>query len=65
MAKDIIDQVVKNALIKDGWNITHDPYTIRFGNDKVYADLAAERAIAAEKSGSRIIIEVKSFIGRS
>ena len=29
MAKDIFHQQVKNALIKDGWKITHDPLTIR------------------------------------
>ena len=26
MAKDLFHQVVKDALIKDGWNITHDPF---------------------------------------
>ncbi len=25
-AKDVIHNEVKNALIKDGWNITDDPY---------------------------------------
>lgn len=29
MAKDVFHQQVKNALIKGGWNITHDPLTIR------------------------------------
>jgi len=29
MAKDVFHQQVKNALIKDGWHITHDPLTIR------------------------------------
>jgi hypothetical protein len=29
MAKDIFHQQVKNALIKDGWKITHDPFTLR------------------------------------
>lgn len=29
MAKDVFHQQVKNALIKEGWNITHDPLTIR------------------------------------
>ncbi len=27
MAKDIIHDMVKNALIKDGWMITADPFT--------------------------------------
>lgn len=29
MAKDFFHQQVKKALIKDGWIITHDPFTIR------------------------------------
>ncbi|NEP91409.1 MAG: hypothetical protein F6K18_33985 [Okeania sp. SIO2C2] len=29
MAKHIFHQQVKNALIKDGRNIIHDPFTIR------------------------------------
>lgn len=64
-AKDKIHDSVKNALMKDGWTITHDPYTIEYDNELVYADLAAERPIAAERSGTKIIVEVKSFTGRS
>jgi hypothetical protein len=29
-AKDTIHNAVKNALIKDGWVITNDPYKIQF-----------------------------------
>lgn len=64
-AKDIIHDTVKNALIKDGWVITADPYTIKYGDDLFYADLAAERVIAAEQAGRKIIVEIKSFTGRS
>ena len=49
MAKDIIHNAVKNALINDGWIITADPYRIKAGGIQVYADLAADRPIAAEK----------------
>lgn len=28
MAKDIYHQIVKEALLKDGWTITHDPYLL-------------------------------------
>lgn len=31
----------------------------------LYADLAAERAIGAERGGQKIVVEVKSFIGPS
>lgn len=64
-AKDKIHNTVKQALIKDGWTITHDPFTIAYGDDTVFADLAAERPFTAERDGEKIIVEVKSFIGRS
>jgi hypothetical protein len=32
---------------------------------KLYADLAAERPIAAERGGQKIVVEVKSFVGTS
>jgi len=65
MAHDIIRDPVKNALIKDGWTITHDPFTIKYGNNRVYADLAAERILAAERQGEKIVVEIKSFVGLS
>ena len=60
MAKDIIHDQVKNALIKDGWTITHDPYTLKYGTDNSYPDFAAERTVAAQKGQEKIIVEVKS-----
>lgn len=65
MAKDIIHDAVKNALIKDGWKISADPFTIRYEDAIVFADLAAERIIAAEKDNAKIIVEIKSFAGPS
>ena len=65
MARDIIHPQVKNALIKDGWTITHDPFTISYDDATLFADLAAERSIAAEKAGRKIIVEIKSFISKS
>lgn len=64
-AKDILHDTVRDALIKDGWTITHDPFTITFGRRKVFADLGAEKLIAAEKESRRIVVEVKSFSGQS
>lgn len=64
-ARDKIHHNVKNALIKDGWIITHDPYRIEYGTDNVYADLAAERVIAATKGSEKILVEIKSFVGAS
>lgn len=66
MAKDIFHQQVKNALIKDGWTITHDPLTIRISEAvKLQIDLAAETILAAERGSEKIAVEIKSFIGDS
>ena len=59
------DQVVR-ALIADGWTITHDPLTLSFGGRDLFVDLGAERtALAAEKSGRKIAVEIQSFLGAS
>jgi hypothetical protein len=66
MAKDVFHQQVKNALIKEGWKITHDPLTIRISEAvKLQINLAAETTIAAEKETEKIAVEIKSFIGDS
>ena len=64
-AKDIIHDAVKNALIKDNWTITDDPYTIEYEDATVFVDLGAERVIAAERNNEKIAVEIKSFIGPS
>lgn len=64
-AKDIYHDAVKNALIKDGWSITDDPYIIKYEDAELYADLAAEKPLAAERHGQKIVVEIKSFIGKS
>lgn len=64
-ARDIYHDQVKTALINDGWTITHDPYTIAFGQRNVFVDFGAERMIAAEKNNEKIAVEVKSFQGAS
>lgn len=64
-AKDIYHDSVKNALIKDGWNITHDPLSIKIGKKDIFIDLATEKLLAAEKQGKKIAVEIKSFIGIS
>jgi len=35
-AKDLFHHTVKNALIKGGWKITHDPYILTFGKRDLY-----------------------------
>jgi len=65
MAKDIIHEPVKNALIKDGWEITDDPLTLKYKDAHVLVDLGAKRVIAAKRGDEKIAVEIKSFVGRS
>jgi hypothetical protein len=65
MARDIIHDAVKNALIKDGWTIIADPFRIDYEEFSLSANLAAERPFAAEKNRQKIVVEVKSFGGLS
>jgi hypothetical protein len=64
-ARDLYHDAVKTALIKDGWDILADPYRIQYKDVDLYADLAAERPIAIEREGQKIVVEIKSFVGRS
>ena len=60
---DALHDACKNALIKAGWTITHDPYRILRGRQSLYIDLGAEKPLAAEKDGRKIAVEVKSLLG--
>lgn len=62
MARDLFHDAVKNALQKDGWTITDDPYEISAGNVDMLIDLGAENLLAAERQGQRIAVEIKSFV---
>ncbi|MDZ8054247.1 MAG: element excision factor XisH family protein [Aulosira sp. ZfuVER01] len=64
-AKDIYHDAVRNALLKDNWNITKDPFILRWGARDLYIDLGAEKLIAAQKKGQKIAVEIKSFVGSS
>lgn len=64
-ARDIYHDRVRNALVKDGWTITHDPLALKWGTTDLYVDLGAERLLAAEKANQRIAVEIKSFVGHS
>jgi hypothetical protein len=64
--RDFLHETVKNALIKDAWTITADPFRISFGIRKVFVDLGAEKSLlAAENGDKKIAVEIKSFIGMS
>jgi len=64
-ALDRHHHAVRNALVKDGWTITHDPLTLNIGRDRLHVDLGAERVIGAEKGVRKIAVEIKTFAGAS
>jgi hypothetical protein len=65
-AKDLLHNSAKNSLEKDGWTVTKESFYIKLSPKvEVYIDLVAEKLLAAEKSGQKIAVEVKSFLGVS
>ncbi|MBP5973898.1 hypothetical protein HW132_14425 [Brasilonema sp. CT11] len=64
-AKDIYHDAVRNALEKESWKITKDPFILRWGTRDLCIDLGAQKPIAAKKSGQKIAVEIKSFVGAS
>jgi XisH protein len=65
MARDIYHSIVREALEKEGWFITHDPLVMKLGGVHMEVDLGAEQLIAAEKDMELIAVEIKSFLGKS
>ena len=73
--RDSIHNIVKQAIVKDGWQITDDPYVISYGERFLFVNLAAIESstldhitggfIGAEYQNSRIAIEIKEFRGPS
>lgn len=73
--RDIIHNIVKQAITKDGWEVTDDPYVISYGERFLFVDLGVTelntfeqsqgRIIGAERNNNRIAIEIKEFRGRS
>jgi XisH protein len=66
--RDSIHDLIKTALIQDGWQITNDPYVISYGERFLFVDLAAIESsgvIGAEREGKSIAIEIKQFRGQS
>ena len=60
--RDFYHEAFKEALIKDGWTITHDPLTLLSKIEGgLQTDIGAEKIITAEKGMKRIAVEIKSF----
>ena len=69
---DTIHNIIRQALIKEGWEITDDPFVISYGERFLFIDLAARldalngiagRFIGARRGSSRIVVEIKEFRG--
>jgi hypothetical protein len=72
--RDILHDVVKQALVKSGWEITDDPYRIHYGERFLYVDLGIEahhlgsdegQVVGAQRQESKIAVEIKEFRGGS
>jgi hypothetical protein len=72
--RDAIHNIIRQALVKEGWEITDDPYVISYGERFLFIDLAARldvlngiagRFIGARRGSSRIAVEIKEFQGNS
>lgn len=64
-ARDLYHQLVKQALIRANWTITHDPFPLTWAKRHLSIDLGAEQLIAAEQRERKIAVEVKSFLRES
>ena len=66
MARDIFHNLVKKALISEGWTVTDDPLILLSKKEGgIETDLGAEKIITAEKGLTKIAVEVKSFLNPS
>src|SRR5262245_25673123 len=63
--KDQIHEAVRNALVKDGWTITDDPFRIAYEDADLYADLRIVKREAGASLQRALIIEIKGFTGGS
>ena len=61
-AKDSIHETVKEVVIKDGWEITNDPYVISYGERFLFVDLGASAFIGVKQGNKQIAIESSNFV---
>lgn len=61
-ARDLYHDAVVQALIEDGWEITHDPLLLSYGGKNLFVDLGAEPvAFAARRGEQKIASKSKAF----
>jgi hypothetical protein len=61
MARDKFHEIVRIALEKDGWTITHDPYPLQLTRRKLGIDLGAEKLIAAVRESEKLLLRSRVF----
>lgn len=69
--RDTIHKLVKQAIVKDAWEITDDPYVISYNERFLFVDLGVTESdifgqiqgqfVGVERKNSRIAIEIKEF----
>ena len=61
--RDFYHEAFKEALVKDGWIITHDPLALLSKKEGgLQTDIGAEKVVTAEKDLKKIAVEIKSFV---
>lgn len=65
--RDTVHNLIKLALINDGWDITDDPYVIAYGKRFLFVDIGAEESklVGARRGHLKIAFEIKDFQGKS
>jgi XisH protein len=63
--RDAFHDVVRRALEKDGWTITDEPLRLQIEDVELLIVLRAEQLLAAERSGDKIAVEIKTFLQAS
>ena len=64
-AKGFYHDLVKAALIADGWTNAHDPLMLHVGKKDHFVNPGSGRLLAADKEGRKIAVQVKSLPGSS
>lgn len=49
MAKDVYHEIVKRALEKDGWLITHDPFTLKIQRFNSFSGIGSRKGFCRKR----------------
>jgi hypothetical protein len=64
-AQDLYHDVVRDALRKDGWRITHTALQLKTGAESSAGELWKGPWLIADKDERKVAVAVNSFVGRS